>query len=434
MQLNKKNKSIKKKVSYVLFTLIFGVIVLFILNNKYGGPYKAGAYPDRILLSWIEEPSKSMSVTWRCQIGSPDGKVQYTHLSQGPDLEKYAQETMANQQTLITGFGIENYYAANMTGLQQETTYAYRVGNGNFWSEWNYFKTASPKNKPFSFIFMGDVQYGIRSSWSRVVRKAYSENPNAAFILYVGDIVRRSKAKYWGEWFDALGFIHKMMPCFATPGNHEYRKGKICKHWRKIFDFPKNGPQGYEDLAYYFDYQGARFIFLDSNVINDSQTSWLEQVLKTNDQQWTIVAFHHPLYFVSKSGDPHQKRNIWLPIFEKYNVDLILLGHDHTYIRSKLIRTMIGQPRSIATNENSGIVYIVSVAGAKMYPPIVNSELMERVAGNTQLYQVISINGNRLNYEAKTADGALYDAFTLDKLANGNKKLTNKIPAITERK
>ena len=40
---------------------------------------------------------------------------------------------------------------------------------------------------------------------------------------------------------------------------------------------------------------------------------------------------------------------------------------------------------------------------------------MVRVAEDTQLYQIIHVDGNELRFESRTAVGELYDAFTLKK-------------------
>jgi len=40
---------------------------------------------------------------------------------------------------------------------------------------------------------------------------------------------------------------------------------------------------------------------------------------------------------------------------------------------------------------------------------------MAKTGGNVQLFQTISINGGKLNYESHTATGELYDSFELKK-------------------
>src|SRR5690606_18410768 len=96
----------------------------------------------------------------------------------------------------------------------------------------------------------------------------------------------------------------------------------------------------------------------------------------------------------------------------KYKVDLVLQGHDHTYGRGTNIPGGV-----IQKDRNSGTMYVVSVSGPKMYD-LTTSRWMDRAASNTQLYQLISIEGNRLSYEAYTATGKLYDAFDLVKQKN----------------
>jgi hypothetical protein len=58
---------------------------------------------------------------------------------------------------------------------------------------------------------------------------------------------------------------------------------------------------------------------------------------------------------------------------------------------------------------------------------------MKRKARNTQLFQVITIDDNKMTYEAFSADGELYDAFDLVKSAKKGNKMINRIPAVAER-
>jgi hypothetical protein len=58
---------------------------------------------------------------------------------------------------------------------------------------------------------------------------------------------------------------------------------------------------------------------------------------------------------------------------------------------------------------------------------------MERRAGNTQLFQIITIEANTLAYQAFTATGQLYDAFDLVKEEGKPNQLINKIPDFPER-
>jgi hypothetical protein len=58
---------------------------------------------------------------------------------------------------------------------------------------------------------------------------------------------------------------------------------------------------------------------------------------------------------------------------------------------------------------------------------------MQRAAENTQLFQVIRIDGDRLTFESRTPTGLLYDAFELRKRANGPNELINVDTSTPER-
>ena len=59
---------------------------------------------------------------------------------------------------------------------------------------------------------------------------------------------------------------------------------------------------------------------------------------------------------------------------------------------------------------------------------------MKRAAEDTQLYQIIRINGDQLHYEARTATGRLYDGFTLIKRDGRSNRLIEKVPNRKERR
>ncbi len=103
-------------------------------------------------------------------------------------------------------------------------------------------------------------------------------------------------------------------------------------------------------------------------------------------------------------------------------------GHDHAYGRGMISNVPSGGK---IKEKASGTVYVVSVAGPKMYD-LSADPWMDRRAGNTQLFQIITIKGDLLTYQAFSATGELYDAFDLKKRGNRTNKLVNKIPATPE--
>jgi hypothetical protein len=281
--------------------------------------------------------------------------------------------------------------------------------------------------------------------WSRVIRQAHSDAAKAAFMLHAGDLVESANSdQQWGEWFSAGGWLNGMIPLVPTPGNHEYytienpdgsEQRPLTPHWRAQFTLPENGPAGLEETTYYIDYQGTRVISLNSNEQQARQAGWLTTILQDNPNQWTIITFHHPIYSMAKDRDNAELREMWKPVFDRHKVDLVLTGHDHTYGRSGLVGAENAKNGTAARSSESGTVYVVSVSGPKMYEldPDRRS-FIKRAAESTQLYQVISIHGVVLRYEARTATGELYDALTLQKRRGQPNKLIEEVPDTPERR
>lgn len=104
---------------------------------------------------------------------------------------------------------------------------------------------------------------------------------------------------------------------------------------------------------------------------------------------------------------------------------------DHTYARSDIRVWDNLQSGTNMRDPKSGTVYVVSVSGPKMYE-VEKRPMMRRVAEDTQLYQIITVNGDSLKYEARTAKGSLYDAFTLNKREGHPNELIEQVPGIPE--
>ena len=432
-------------------TLCFGITSLAIAHE---GPqphshkvtdveiHKPTAIPTRILLSWEGDPTSSAAVTWRTSADVLEGIAEIAVATDGPGFPKSALRVTAVRTPLETDSGLAHWHAVSFVGLTPKTKYVYRVGDGENWSEWFQFQTASTQPEPFSFIYFGDAQNDVRSMWSRVIREAARDAPKAAFMLHAGDLINRADNDAdWGEWFQAGGALHAMIPCIATPGNHEYRvtaefggiptKIELSKYWGPMFAFPKNGPPKLEETAYFVDYQGARIVSLNSNDRHLIQAAWLDKVLTENPQKWTIITFHHPLYSTALGRDNAMIRTAWQTVFDQHKVDLVLQGHDHSYGRTGLlhgVNTTTGLAKQVP---DSGTVYVVSVSGPKQYAAQ-RRPIFRRVADDTQLYQIIHVDGDQLRYEAHTATGRMYDAFTLDKQAGQPNQLTEQVPDAPE--
>lgn len=410
-------------MNYTFPIFILLVLVLF-AKSAHSQVTKASQFPDRIILTWSADPSTTQSVTWRTDSTITKSVAQILPESSAPQLDKPDAKEYDALTSSLKGpeYALSNYHSVTFSGLKPDQVYTYRVGDGLNWSEWFQFRTAPIVDKPFSFIYMGDAQNDIRSKWSRVIRRAFATQGDARFIVHAGDLINRSNNdNEWGEWHFGAGFINGMIPSIPSSGNHEYFRDDqkvltLDPHWRAQYTLPENGPEGLKESVYYVDYANLRMISLNSQmIVLDSnsmkvQAAWLEEVLKNNPKQWTMVTYHHPVYSTAKGRDNKEFRELFKPLFDKYHVDILLQGHDHTYSRGQNLP--IGMSRKVG-----GPMYVVSVAGPKMYKVDVTPRWMDVLAENTQLFQIISIDKGDLLYTAYKASGEVFDSFKLKKVS-----------------
>ncbi|MDA8663894.1 fibronectin type III domain-containing protein [Porticoccaceae bacterium] len=474
--------------------------------------------PDRVVLTWEDDPATTQSVTWRTDITVKEG-VAHLALANANGRALETTSHKAKTSAFSSDINDANYHTVTFRELDPNTLYTYRVGDGVNFTEYYHFRTANADPSPFSFIYFGDAQNEVRTHWSRVFREAFRDAPRAAFTLHAGDLVDENYSDAeWGDWHQGPDWVNGTIPVIATPGNHEYRRieqgpeserfwrsksgddinveilssdrqptdrgtvykvsfvgpdgnkvsmefndsGEITQidkgiesitgftqrelmgtrfykpplydrqrepgipavttHWRPQFAFPVQDVPAdvLAETVYYIDYQGVRFISLDSNHLKEAQVPWFRNVLKNNPNRWTVVTFHHPAFSPAADRDNPELRNLWKPILDEFKVDLVLSGHDHTYARTGQVDTSdlknVPEGYQHAYDPEIGTVHVVSVSGPKMYK-ITKGDYAKRLAEDTQLYQIIDIDHSTLRYRAFKATGELYDEFTLKKRA-----------------
>jgi hypothetical protein len=399
-------------------------------------PAQAESLPERVIVNLTETPATSLAFNWRAEAGGGEGFIEYAPLTPGPAYPQTAvriaaKRTAAAFTTRDQEQVSADYYSVQLTGLTPDTQYVYRVGREGAWSAWRQVRTAAAEARPFTFLYVGDVQNDIRSMGGLAVRRALRQTPDAAFMLFAGDLINRADNDgEWGQWFDMDPHRLAETPSLMTPGNHEYMKPEgaeaqqLAPQWRLQFNLPDNGPSEWlSETVYRVDYQGVRVISLDADMMDEDpqsardQLAWLEGQLTDNPARWTVVLMHYPLYSTARGRDGAELRAVLQPVLDRHHVDLVLAGHDHTYGR--------GRPH------DQGPVYMVSNIGPKQYP-LGDIDWPVRKGSGIQVFQQIEATPDRLTVRAFTMDGLLYDAFQLDKTGQGPARLTDLKPATPE--
>ena len=404
--------------------------------------------PDRIILTFNGNPSTKRAVTWRTDSSVKKAEAQIAVAGLNSDFVKEASTYTANTEEFDLGLYksnkslIVNYHSVVFENLKPNTLYAYRVGFAENWSEWIQFKTANDTYSPTQFVYFGDAQNDILNHWSRVIRMAYKTAPDASFVIHAGDLVDSAhKDNEWAQWFKAGGFIHSQWTAMPVVGNHEFQRfdgyegtlpRRLSIQWRPQFTLPveENLDEKLHETVYSVEYQDILVLVLNSTGHLEEQTEYIREKLTNSDAKWKIVTNHHSVFSPAEGRDFEYARKVWKPMFEKYGVDLVLNGHDHTYARG---HTPV---KSQNVNE-SGIfktLYVTSVSGPKQYKidkvKIKNYEVdgykSDKMREETQFFQVINIDNNKLTYSAYTTLGDLYDRAIITKdFSNGEKTISN---------
>jgi len=375
--------------------------------------FPSSAKPDHVVLTWAGDPRTTQSIQWRNHWNTPRGVVEYGK-KDGDDLHTVEADSVVMRDAYLVNDPDVNRFTVALENLAPGTTYRYRVGNQeeDGWTDWAEFNTAPAEVESFKFIYMGDAQNGL-DTWGELLKGAYAQEPDAAFFVMAGDLVNRGiQRDDWDRFFHNASGIFDRRQLVPAIGNHEDQGSDGPWMYLANFDLPKDGPENITpERAYALTYSNALFVVLDSNLEPALQSEWLEAQLANTEAKWKFVVYHHPAYSSAPRRDNLAVREHWLPLFDKYRVDLALQGHDHAYLRTYPLRG-----GEIQDSPNEGTIYIVSVAGTKFYEQG-DFETTEFGMTNVSTFQVldITIGPDTLEYKAYDHEGKIRDSFVINK-------------------
>jgi len=314
---------------------------------------------------------------------------------------------------VATGPSGTNRHAVRLADLLPDTYYYYQVRtNGEVLSGLEYFKTANgPDNPFFTVAILGDSGDGLLAQRFVAFQMA-SIAPN--LILHTGDVVYPDGADFWYNWayFDIYRDIIKNTPVFPSLGNHDYETNRGAPYLANFY-LPENAGRPEHNERYYsFNYGGAHFIALDTELVpggvaNPDQMAWLEADLAAhNDALWKFIYFHRPPFSSGRHGSSESVRNVVAPLAEKYNVDFVFSGHDHSYERTRPI--LNNQPAG------NGVLYVVTGGGGvPLYS--VGRSAWTAFSGSFHHTTKLTVSNLTLTLEAVDALGPIRDTFTWSK-------------------
>jgi 3',5'-cyclic AMP phosphodiesterase CpdA len=295
-----------------------------------------------------------------------------------------------------------------LEGLRPATKYQYRVAYDEIQLEKASFTTAPvPGTRHWRMVAYGDNRT-YPETHKRIADQIIKLDPG--IIIHSGDLVAdgASYEQWKVQYFDPMKGLAENITVFPSLGNHE----RNSPHYYEYMSVPDENGESY----YSFDYGNAHIIALNSNEreapfeIDSEQTEWLIKDLKEHaSAEWKIVYFHHPLFRCHPRRGIEPQRWVWQEIFDELDVDLVVNGHDHYYMRSYAIGNYKGEP-------SRGIYHLISGGGgAPNYPIIPKVHAANR--RSVHHITVLDFQGDRIVGRAIDDTGNIFDAFVYDKEA-----------------
>ena len=275
-------------------------------------------------------------------------------------------------------------HKATVSGLLPSTTYEYCfVGSDYSASTICTFTTGNPAN--FSFFAVGDPQIGSSGNvandtngWNNTLNLATANFPNASFLLSAGDQVETAgTAAQYASYLSPEAL--KYLPITNAVGNHDADSQLFADHYNLPNRY--NLGTGATQLDYWFTYGNTLFMVIDSNTTSISaHKSFMQAAIAANPGVvWTVVTFHHgPYVNASHRSDSYISsfRSSWIPVFDELEIDVVINGHDHSYVRSNQMLGNVAQTeqnwlnsQQTAVQDPTGTLYMElnSASGSKYY-------------------------------------------------------------------
>ena len=270
--------------------------------------------------------------------------------------------------------------------------------------------SAEPLDSDFNFVAAGD--WGCDNNAKNTFTMMKSMEPE--LYLTLGDYSYESTLDCWYDIVKSAGSAMKVVV-----GNHD-TEGSVLSSLMSKFNLDKQ--------YYSFDHQNTHFLGLSSELDSGEDKGQFEFAkadlakAKSNpNTDWIIVYLHRPLY--SGSGaDNTGMRDIYHPLFQKYNVDLVLAGHAHNYERSYPLNyndvrparpLLVNHEKSPYINQIGTVFTIVGTGGEETQGVDSKPYLASIYEGFGCLN--VQIHGKSLSAEFYTDKGETIDRFVIIK-------------------
>ncbi|MFD8755886.1 purple acid phosphatase family protein [Kitasatospora sp. NPDC059577] len=378
--------------------------------GRSGAPRVGGLH-----LQFGPDASREVVVSWHTTRSVANPRVMYGTSNGG--FGRTVQAATRTYRDAASGTEVQAHHA-RITGLHPDTDYVYAAVHDGTTPELGTVRTAPRGRAAFTFTSFGDQ--GTPTLGRKTANGYVNDNlgsPAAGdttagveriaplFHLLNGDLcyanIATDRVRTWSDWFENNTRSARHRPWMPAAGNHENEKGNGpvgYGAYQAYFDLPDSGSDDeLRGLWYSFTAGSVRVISLNNDDVayqdggnsylhgysGGAQQRWLERELATADADpeidWIVVCMHQVVISTADrfNGADLGVREAWVPLFDRYGVDLVVCGHEHHYERSHPIRgqqpTDTRTPVPVATGTRTidttkGTVHMVIGGGGTSAP------------------------------------------------------------------
>jgi hypothetical protein len=238
------------------------------------------------------------------------------------------------------------------------------------------------------FIAFGDFGGGAGQAAVASAMARWAAGHRVDALVTTGDNVYDlgEPAKYPAQLDSPYAGLRATRPLWATLGNHDAPHGS--EELRHL---------GLPPLPFTKDLPGVQLLFLNANRPDAQQAAWLDEKLAVPGPRFRVVVFHQPAYSCGVHGPTPAVDDLWVPVFEKHHVALVLNGHDHDYER-------FGGP--------ADVTYVVTGGGGQnLYPvsPLCALRAKSKAAASRYHFTAVEVRDTSLTIRAVGTDGSIFD-------------------------
>lgn len=324
--------------------------------------------PDTLFLTWQRDPTATMTVQWVGPESAADTSIQFAALDNPVwQIARTLQKPYPNTDLKV--------HRCEITGLQPGTEYQFQIGQAE--PTYRFRTMPSKATNVIQFVSGGDVgvdQHAVNTNILAAKQEPY-------FALIAGDLAydngkspetfTKYLRNYRAHMVDPKGRLIPMLSCI---GNHEvngsYKMKRVhSPQYLSVFDgFFSEKTFGVMDIGDYLS-----LVLLDTDHIEPipgEQADWLGKTLaERQSRPHLMVANHVPAYpsyraptgTNNKLGTGEEQRIHWCPLFERYNVDVVLEHHDHMFKRT--------HPLTNGMKDKNGVIYLGDGSWGKLRIP-----------------------------------------------------------------